>query len=171
MSSSAARAETYRVLSDSNVGWGGGLKALDADLKKRHITECWLAYSSPPNPANFGIPCKRLPTYFSMIFDTGQQQAIPEQIQGPVFVSSEETAGSFWGPDNFNPYQEFAAMQPDRVIAGEILEFDGAFDVNRIDAVTHYMTVSGLLRSGKVDEAVAQAEMAVALDPRITQRP
>lgn len=156
---------TYRVLSDSNVGWGGGLKALDAGLTKRHIAECWLAYSALPNPANFGIPCKRLPTFFSMISDTGQQQAIPEQIQGPVFVSSEETAGSFWGPDNFNPYQEFAAMQPAHVIAGEILEFDGTFDVNRLAAVSHYMTVDRLLRSGKIDDAVAQAEMAVTLDP------
>ena len=156
---------TYRVLSDSNVGWGGGLKALDAELTKRHIAECWLAYSAPPNPANFGIPCKRLPTYFSMILDTGQQQAIPEQIQGPVFVSTEETAGSFWGPNNFNPYQEFAAIQPAHVIAGEILEFDGTFDVNRLAAVSHYMTVSRLLRSGKVDDAVAQAETAVTLDP------
>jgi 4-amino-4-deoxy-L-arabinose transferase-like glycosyltransferase len=156
---------TYRELSDSNVGWGGGLKALDAELTKRHISECWLAYSAPPNPANFGIPCKRLPTFFSMISDTGQQPAVPVQIQGPVFVSSEETAGSFWGPDNFNPYQEFAAMQPAHVIAGEILEFDGTFDVNRLAAVSHYMTVGQLLHSGKIDDAVAQAKMAVALDP------
>ena len=156
---------TYRVLSDSNVGWGGGLKALDADLTKRKITECWFAYSAPPNPANFGIPCKRLPTYFSVLIDSGQQQAIPEHIQGPVFVSSEETAGSFWGPDSFSPYQEFAAMQPAHVIGGEILEFDGAFDVTRLAAVSHYMTVGRRLRSGKIDDAVAQAEMAVALDP------
>jgi hypothetical protein len=84
-----------RVLSDSNVGWAGGLKALDAELTKRHIADCRLAYSSPPNPANFGIPCQRPPTYFSMILDTGQQRAVPEQIQGPIFVSTEETAGSF----------------------------------------------------------------------------
>jgi 4-amino-4-deoxy-L-arabinose transferase-like glycosyltransferase len=156
---------TYRVLADSNAGWGGGLKALHAELAKRNITECWLGYSAPPNPANFGIPCKRLPTYFSMILDTGQQQAVPAQIQGPVFLSQEEPAGSFWGPDNFNPYRAFAGMQPAHVIAGEILEYDGAFDVNRIAAVSHYMTVSRLLRSGKVDDAVAQAKMAVALDP------
>ena len=66
------------------------MKALHADLANRHITECWLAYSAPPNPADFQIPCKRLPTLFSMLLDTGQQQAIPEQIQGPVFVSSED---------------------------------------------------------------------------------
>jgi hypothetical protein len=156
---------TYRELSDSNVGWGGGLKALHAELTKRDIAECWLAYSALPNPANFGIPCKRLPTYFSMLADTGQQPAVPVQIRGPIFVSSEETAGSFWGPDNFNPYQEFAAMQPAHVIAGEILEFDGAFAVNRLAAVSHYMTVGRLLQSGKIDDAVAQAKLAVTLDP------
>ena len=156
---------TYRVLSDSNAGWGGGLKALHVDLAKRHITECWLAYSALPDPANFGIPCKRLPTFFSMILDTGQQQAVPEQIQGPVFVSSEETAGSFWGTSEMNPYGGFVKLQPDHVIGGEILEFDGPFDVNRIAAVSHYMAVSRLMRSGKIDDAVAQARTAVALDP------
>jgi hypothetical protein len=156
---------TYRVLSDSNVGWGGGLKALDAELTKRNITECWLAYEAPPDPANFGIPCKRLPTFFSVLFDNGQQKAVPEEIEGPVFISSQEPVDSFWGSNELNPYRQFAALLPDRVIAGEILEFDGTFSVNRIAAVSHYMTVAKLLRSGKADEAVAQGEAAVALDP------
>ena len=63
------------------------------------------------------------------------------------------------------PYWGFARMQPSHVVAGEILEYDGAFDVNKIAAVSHYLTVSRLLRSGKVEEAVAQAETAVTLDP------
>lgn len=155
--------KTYRVLADSNVGWGGGLKALNAELTRRHITDCWLAYSAWPKPASFGIPCKILPTFFSTRFP-GKQPEIPEQIQGPVFISSEEPAGSFWGPEGFDPYDQFASMQPSRVIGGEILEFDGTFDVKRIAAVSHYLQVSSLLRSGKMDDAIAEAKQAVSLD-------
>ena len=73
---------TYRVLSDSNVGWGGGLKALDAELTKRNITECWLAYGAAPDPANFGIPCKRLPTFFSCCSTTGSRRRFRKRSRG-----------------------------------------------------------------------------------------
>ena len=84
------------MLEDSNVGWGGGLKALHANLATRNITQCWFAYAAPANPANFQIPCKRLPSFFSAVTDQGQQQPVPEQIDGPIFISSEELNGSFW---------------------------------------------------------------------------
>ncbi len=155
---------TYRVLSDSNVGWGGGLKALHASLARRHVTDCWFAYSALPNPAQFQIPCKPLPTYFSTVAGK-PQQPVPAQIQGPVFVSSEEAVGSFWGSPEMSPYKEFSEMRPTRVIGGEILEFDGDFPVKPIAATSEFEAASVLLRSGKLDEAVAHAVRAVALDP------
>ena len=156
--------QTHRVLSDSNVGWGGGLKALHAELERRHITQCWFAYSAPPNPADFQIPCKPLPTFFTMVMGGGQE-SVPEQIQGPVFVSSEEIVGSFWGSPEMNPYLDFVEMRPSRVVAGEILEYDGNFPARKIAAVGQFIMANGLLRQGKADQAVTHAEMAVALDP------
>ena len=156
---------TYRVLSDSNVGWGGGLNALHAYIVKRNIGDCWLAYFALPDPADFQIPCKRLPTFFSMLRDNGEQQAVPAQIHGPVFVSEQETAGSFDGPEEMNPYQQFAGMRPAHLVAGEILEFDGTFDVNKIAAVSQFVGAVALLRQHKVGEAVLAGERAVALDP------
>ena len=156
---------THRVLSDSNVGWGGGLKALHAELERRHIAQCWFAYSAPPNPADFQIPCKQLPTFFTMVMGGGRQQPVPEKIQGPVFVSSEEIVGSFWGSPEMNPYLDFVEMRPSRVVAGEILEYDGNFPARKIAAVSQFVIANGLLRQGKADEAVTHAEMAVALDP------
>jgi 4-amino-4-deoxy-L-arabinose transferase-like glycosyltransferase len=41
---------THLVLSDSNVGWGGGLKALRAHVDENQIKECWFAYSSMMAP-------------------------------------------------------------------------------------------------------------------------
>lgn len=157
---------TYRALADSNVGWGGGLKALHADLERRHIMQCWFAYSAILNPRSFGIPCKSLPGFFTVLTDRGQQQDVPEQIQGPVFISSGELDGSLWAdPWERTPYAQFAKMRPERVIAGEIMEFDGTFDVARSAAVSHFIRAKALMRQGKFVEAVKEAEAAVRLYP------
>ena len=130
---------TYRVLDDSNVAWGGGLKALHAFLDQRKITQCWFAYDALPDPANFQIPCKRLPTFFTAISDMGQQQPVPVHIDGPVFMSSEQRTGSFFGPGPMNPYQQFVNLRPSNVIAGGILEYDGSFDIPRVAAISEWV--------------------------------
>jgi Dolichyl-phosphate-mannose-protein mannosyltransferase/Tetratricopeptide repeat len=156
--------KTHRVLADSNVGWGGGLKELHAYIAREHITQCWLAYYAFPDPADFQISCRPLPTFFSM-FSGSDQQPVPEQIEGPVFVSSEEVEGIMWGPDQLSPYQVFLGRQPAHIIGAEILEFDGAVPINRIAGISHLMVANGLIRQGKVDDALAHAEQAVALYP------
>jgi tetratricopeptide (TPR) repeat protein len=156
---------TYRVLADSNVGWAGGLKALDAYLVSHNIKQCWFAYEALPNPASFGIPCRQLPTFFKMLTDRGQQQPVPAHIDGPVFIASYALVGSFWGPDQLNPYDQFFRMRPAHVIAGEILEYDGSFDVPQVAALSEWVDAQTLARMGKADEAIPHAEKAVALDP------
>ncbi|MGH9559847.1 MAG: tetratricopeptide repeat protein, partial [Terracidiphilus sp.] len=156
---------TWRVLEDSNVGWGGGLKALRAEIASRNITQCWFAYAAPPNPANFQIPCKRLPSFFSAVSDQGQQQPVPEHIDGPIFISSEELNGSFWGIGDSVPYHSLQTHEPSRVIAGEILEFDGSFDLPKVSAISEWVYATGLLRHGKLDQAIAEAQRATQLDP------
>lgn len=156
---------TYRVLEDSNVGWTGGLKALHADLAAHGITNCWFAYSALPDPANFAIPCRRLPSFFSALSDQGQQQPVPTHIDGPMFMSSEELTGYFWGPGAMNPYQQFVSLQPSHVIAGEILQFDGSFDIPKVAAISNWVNALGLLRQKKVAQALPPAERAVQLDP------
>jgi 4-amino-4-deoxy-L-arabinose transferase-like glycosyltransferase len=156
---------TYRALADANVGWAGGLKALHTSIETRHITQCWFGYSALPEPADFQIPCKRMPTFFSRLTRESQEE-IPQQIDGPVFVSTEEIAGSYWGSATMSPYRDFAKSQPSRVIAGDILEYDGAFAVRPIAAVSEYIVANTLLRQGKTAEAISHAEQAVALDPQ-----
>jgi 4-amino-4-deoxy-L-arabinose transferase-like glycosyltransferase len=155
---------TYRVLADSNAGWGGGLRALHASLVRRGITQCWFAYSALPDPKNFRIPCKSLPTFFSSFADQNPQ-SVPEHIDGPLFVSEEELEDSFWGPSALNPFNQFSKLQPSRAIEGEILEFDGSFDVPMITAESEYAIAQGLLYQHKADQAIPHAEKAVALDP------
>lgn len=155
---------TWRVVSDSNVGWGGGLRALHATIARRGVTECWLGFFSPQDVAHFKIPCRRLATTFDM-FSGNPEDAVPEQIQGPVFISSEEIAGGFWGPVALSPYRQFIAMKPSRVIAGEILEYDGTFDVKPLVALHQMILAEALLRQGRMPDAMHAAEQSVALDP------
>jgi 4-amino-4-deoxy-L-arabinose transferase-like glycosyltransferase len=156
---------THRVLSDSNVGWAGGLKALRAHLDENQITECWFAYSSLMDPKMFQIPCKRLPTFFSMLSDRGQQQAIPDEIHGPVFISSQEITGAFWGPGDMSPYYQFSQARPAQVLAGEILRFDEGYKVPAIASLSHNLVAYTLMRKGDLDQAMDHAKTAVELAP------
>lgn len=156
---------TYRVLEDANVGWSSGLKALHASIAKRGITQCWFAYNALASPASFKIPCRQLPSYFSMLADQGQQQPVPVHIDGPVFISSEQLNGGFLGPGTLNPYEQFNQMEPSRVIAGEILEYDGSFDVPKVAAFSEMVMSQTALEFGKPDQAVLHAQKAIALDP------
>jgi 4-amino-4-deoxy-L-arabinose transferase-like glycosyltransferase len=167
---------TWKVLADSNVGWGGGLKALRAHIQERQITErqitdCWFAYSAFLDPASFEIPCKRLPTFFSSLADTGEQRPVPTTLQGTIFVSSEEVAGVGWGPPELNPYDTFIGMKPSRVIAGEILEYHGPVTVPRVAAFSEAVVAKGDLdaRKGAIARALEHAQAAVALSPQSLQ--
>jgi len=157
--------KTHVVLSDSNVGWEGGLKALHSYIEQHNIRQCWFACSGPPDPAMFQISCKPLPSWITLFVDHGQLEPVPEQIDGPVFLSSEELTPSFWPPDEMNPYKQFVGMQPAHVVAGEVLEYDGTFAMNKVSAASHWILAYRLLNAHKFDDALSHAEKAVALDP------
>jgi hypothetical protein len=155
---------TYKVLADSNVGWAGGLKGLRDYIDTQHITQCWFAYDGPVNPGYYHIPCSPLPTLFSFLLQR-QQEAVPEQIQGPVFVGALELPGFDWGPEDMNPYEQFAKVRPKTVLQGEILVFDGSFRVPEISALSHFIVANRLLQGGHPDQAFLEAKTAAALYP------
>jgi 4-amino-4-deoxy-L-arabinose transferase-like glycosyltransferase len=156
---------THKVLSDSNVGWGSGLKAVERYLADRHITHCWFAYDATVDPAYYHIPCAPLPTFFSSLTRPAQQQAVPEDIQGPVILSSEAMVGGLAAPGPLNPYQQFLSLKPDAILQGEMMVFNGSFHVPKIAAQSHYILANNLARSGHLDQAILEAKNAATLDP------
>ncbi len=154
--------QTYRAASDANAGWGGGLKALHAYIEKNHITHCWLAYDAPPDPAEFQIGCKLLPTMFRFLVEYPQPE-VPTRISGPVFIGSEEVGDFNLG--GLDPYIALTKAKPSHVIAGEILEYDGEFDVSPVASFSQAYAAGILLRQKKSTEALLHAEKAVAEDP------
>ncbi len=156
---------TYKVLSDANVGWESGLRTLATYLNSHNITQCWFAFDGPNNPAYYHIPCKPLPTLFAVM--TGRSQVVPEQIQGPVFLGSAELSGFDFGPDEMNPYRQFANLHPAAVLAGEILEYDGTFQIPAIAGVSHFAAANRLMRQKQFDAALQESKEAARLDPNL----
>jgi hypothetical protein len=155
---------TYQAVSDANVGWEGGLKALQSYINKRHITHCWFAFDGPNDPAYYHIPCSPMPTFFSWIVQR-PQQVVPQEIEGPVFLGSHELAGFDWGPDDMNPYNQFRGLHPSVVLQGEILKFDGTFHVNQVAALSHFVVADQMLRQKQLDRAIVEFKLAEQLDP------
>jgi hypothetical protein len=158
---------THNLLSDSNVGWMSGLKTLQTYVSDHHITHCWFAYDGTADPAYYHVPCTPLPTLFAMISRSQQLQPIPEHIEGPIFLSSEVLSGFDFGPGDLDPYLQFTRTKPDAVLQGEILVFNGNFDVSKPAALSHYIAARRLSMSGHPDEAVLEAKAATTLDPSL----
>ena len=157
---------THKVLADSNVDWGQGLKDMKEYIDQHHIQDCWFAYFSVlvVDVSYYGIPCKKLPVAFEDLIQF-PMQIIPPQVDGPVFISSTEVSGTYWRSQWGNPYLPFQQVPPSALIAGSILVYDGKVDISQVSALTHENLATRLLKAGKTDEALAEAEAAIAVAP------
>ena len=93
------------------------------------------------------------------------QPVVPQHIEGPIFFSSLSLIGMDWGAPSVDPYRSFTALHPDAVIQGEMLVFNGAFDVPRVTALSLFVHASQDLRAGHPDLALADARQSAALAP------
>ena len=158
---------TYRVLSDSNVDWGQGLIEARSYIKKNHVTDCWfvpLGGETFSHASHYQIPCKPLPSSFEKVVGA-PLPIIPETVHGTLLVSGTEASGIFTGPGPLNPYGELLSRTPDAMIGHCILVFRGDFHLPLAAADGHASAASTLLQAGKVNEALAEAQTAVALAP------
>lgn len=155
--------ETHKYLSDSNVGWASGLKAVQKYVVDRHLTHCWFAYDSFVDPAYYHIPCTPLPTLFSSLSQR-PQEPLPKDIEGPVLLGSQALVGFDFGPGEMNPYQQFVDRHPDAVLRGEVLVFNGNFHVPKVAALSHFNAANSLWKSGHPGEAIVEAKAAAELD-------
>jgi hypothetical protein len=157
---------TWKVLSDSNVGWSSGLTSLQQYVHQHGIQTCWFAYDGSADLSYFKLPCKRLPTLFSTLF-RAPQGSVPAQIQGPIFVASEPLTGFGWGPAEVNPYAPFVPVKPDDEIQGEILVYNGSYSVPRVAALSHLAVSRQAAAGGHPDLALTEAQQAEALAPEL----
>lgn len=162
-------ANTYRLLSDSNADWGEQLKAVKKYLDTRGVKDCWFIYFAEgvADPGYYGIPCKPLPTINTIWLN--ERIEAPASIEGPVLISASNLSGFEFGPGPLNPYEQFKRLRPTAIIGGGIFVFDGRFDLPLAAALGRVQSAQNLLAAGQAEQALAEAESAVALAPDAVQ--
>jgi hypothetical protein len=157
---------SYRTVTDANADWGQGLKWTKTYLDQHPDPNCWFDYHGNPGVslAYYGIPCKRLLSGFSHVVGLGSPP-VPSTISGTVLVSSTETSGILWGPDNLNPYAPFRDRTPDATIGNIIFVYRGTFNVPLLAAEANASAAIGLARQGRLPQALALAQTAAQQAP------
>ena len=160
---------TYKNLSDSNADWGQQLKATKQYLDKRGVKDCWFVYFAEgvAEPSYYGIRCKPLPTINTLWLN--QPIDVPAAIDGPVLISASNLSGFEFGPGSLNPYEQFKRLQPTADIEHGVFVFDGHFEIPLASALSHLQKAQNLLASKQVEQALAEAQAAVALAPDAVQ--
>jgi tetratricopeptide (TPR) repeat protein len=160
---------TYRYLSDSNADWGEQLKATKQYLDKRGVKDCWFVYFAEgvAEPGYYGIQCQPLPTINTLWLN--QQIDVPAAIDGPVLISASNLSGFEFGPGPLNPYEQFKRLRPTADIAHGVFVFDGNFEMPLASALSHVQKAQNLLAAKQVEQALAEAQAAVALAPDAVQ--
>jgi hypothetical protein len=159
-------AHTYRFATDSNADWGQGLKWTKTYLDQHSDNNCWFDYYGNPavDLSYYGIHCKPLLGGFAHLLGMGGAP-IPSTISGTVLVSSTETDGLLWGPDNLNPYHLFRDRAPDATIGNIIFVYRGTFNVPLLAAESNAAAATVLLRQGRVSDALSLAQTAAQEAP------
>lgn len=160
---------TYKYVTDSSTDWGQQLKGTKKYLDQRGVKDCWFAYFVEPaiHYSAYGIPCKPIPTPDSGFFD--EQIDTPPTIVGPVLISASDLTGYEYGSNVLNPYRDFQKLRPTAVIEHGVFVFDGIFNVPMASALGHVQKARRLLGGQQFDQALTEAQAAVALAPDAMQ--
>jgi 4-amino-4-deoxy-L-arabinose transferase-like glycosyltransferase len=158
-------ANIHKYLTDSTTDWGQQLKAVKRYVDERGIKECWFAYTAEPLiPFHaYGIPCKTLPTMDTIW--SGLKTETPAVIDGPVFFSHISLTFYESGSSVLSPYREFEKLKPTAVIEDGVFVYNGTFNVPYAAAMDRAVISGNLLDQHQPDQALAEAQAAIAFAP------
>jgi tetratricopeptide (TPR) repeat protein len=156
-------------LTDSNADWGQQLKSIKQYLDQRGVKECWFEYfaAGVAEPGYYGIPCKPLPTLSTLWLN--QQMDVPASIEGPVLISASNLSSVEFGPGPLDPYGQFKLLKPTAVIDDSVFVFDGRFELPLAAAITRVQKAQNLAHAKQLEQALQEAQAAVALAPDAIQ--
>jgi hypothetical protein len=157
--------QTHKYLTDSNSDWGQQLKSVKQYLDQRGVKECWFVYfaAGVAEPSYYGIPCKPLPTINTLWLN--ELLDVPASIDGPVLISASNLSGVEFGPGSLDPYGQFKLLRPTAVIDRGVFVFDGKFDVPLAAALSKVQKARSFAQAKQLDQALQEAQAAVALAP------
>jgi Dolichyl-phosphate-mannose-protein mannosyltransferase len=157
--------QTHKHLTDSNADWAQQLKSVKQYLDARGVKECWFVYfaAGVAEPSYYGIPCKPLPTINTLWLN--EPIDVPASIDGPVLISASNLSGLEFGPGPLDPYGQFKHLKPTAVIDRGVFVFDGRFDMPLAAAISKVQKAQNLAQAKQLDQALQEAQAAVALAP------
>jgi hypothetical protein len=157
--------QTYKYLTDSNSDWGQQLKSIKQYLDGRGVKECWFVYfaAGVAEPSYYGIPCKPLPTINTLWLN--EPIDVPNSINGPVLISASNLSGVEFGPGPLDPYGQFKLLKPTAVIDHGVFVFDGEFDMPLAAAISKVQKARNLAEAKQLDQALQEAQTAIAWAP------
>jgi 4-amino-4-deoxy-L-arabinose transferase-like glycosyltransferase len=157
--------KTYLYLSDSNADWAQQLIAVSAALREHHVDNCYLAYFATPMilPADYGIPCRLLPTFDSYVTNTYIDT--PSIISGTVLISAGDLNGFEFGSSALNPYESFRTLRPQRIIQNGVLWYNGTFSIPLAGALPYIERSSRALKANNLPLALSLAHQAEQIAP------
>ena len=161
--------QTHKYLTDSNADWGEQLKSVKQYLDQRGVKECWFVYFAEgvAEPGYYGIPCKPLPTINTLWLNLPIE--VPATINGTVLISASNLSGFEFGPGPLDPYGQFRLLTPTAVIDRGVFVFDGKFDLPLAAAIRKAQKAQNLIQEKQLDQALQEAQAAVALAPDAIQ--
>ena len=156
----------HHYLSDANIDWGQQLKTVKLYLDQNHIHDCWFAYfaDGAVQPADYGIPCKRLPTGSSLWWFELPMN-VPPVITGTVLISDSDLEGIESGDGPLNWFEPFRGLTPVSTIQHGVYVYQGTFAVPLMSALVNVRRSGELAKQGQPVAALAAARQAVALAP------
>jgi tetratricopeptide (TPR) repeat protein len=90
---------------------------------------------------------------------------VPTPIDGPVLISASNLSGLEFGPGTLDPYGQFKLLQPTAVIDRGVFVFDGKFEMPLAAAISKVQKAQSLAQAKQLDQALPEAQGAVALAP------
>ena len=161
--------QTYKYLTDSNADWGQQLKSVKQYLDERGVKDCWFVYfaAGVAEPSYYGIPCKPLPTINTLWLN--ELIDVPNLINGPVLISASSLSSVEFGPGTLDPYGQFKSLKPAAVIDRGVFVFDGKFELPLAAALSKTQRAQNLAQAKQLDQALQEAQAAIALAPDAIQ--
>jgi tetratricopeptide (TPR) repeat protein len=86
-----------------------------------------------------------------------------------VLISASNLSGVEFGPGSLNPYGQFKLLKPTAVIDQGVFVFDGKFDMPLAAAISKVQKARNLADAKQLDQALQEAQAAVALAPESIQ--
>jgi hypothetical protein len=140
----------YRYLSDSNLGWGQGLKELKTWMDRNGVPHINLAYFGQADPAYYGIDCTYLPGSPTFAIDRTARPRLP----GYVAISPTTLNGVYAPPTWRLFYAPFQDLEPVALIGNTIRVYwveqwpEAAGRVAGIDALDAHRSLADALLFG-----------------------